>query len=261
MAIKGNSSDKAVVKEFAKYTGGCLVSVTACNPSQSEMVAMGLKAEKDPEYVTETEGVKKVRIDFYVQNKDLKSKITFFLEDKVRSNKDGDKFEFINNAGQNTWCATVEEAVEKVGRNGNKFFKPEGARQALVGEVDFYNFIKTWANVEPGEDCSLEDVKALFKGNFKELQGLVKMFAANSLWVMATVTEKGYQNINNKCFGRATSKVFAKTFYDFATKQKEAGYAIKDAWSTEFKEYIPVPVFADPEPGSDVTNAGQDVDF
>jgi hypothetical protein len=261
MAIKGNSSDKAVIREKSLYVGPTVLAVVAVNPSQSEMVTMGLKADKDPEYLTEVEGVKKVRIDFYVQNVELKTKLSFFLEDKERANKTGDKFEFINNVGQSTWGVSVEEAVAKEGKNGNTWFKPEGARKALVGEVDFYNFIKNWANVAPDEECVLDDIKALFKGNFKELQGLVKMLAANTVWVMATVTEKGYQNINNKCFGRATSKVFAKTFYDFATKQKEAGYAIKDAWSTEFKEYIPVPVFADPEPGSDVTNAGQDVDF
>jgi hypothetical protein len=258
MAVKGNSSDKAVVNERKLFVGPALISVVACNPSQTEMVAMGLKAEKDPEYVTEVEGVKKVRIDFYVQNKDLKTKLTFFLEDKERANKDGDKWEFINNVGQSTWGTSVKECIAKEGKNGNTWFKPEGARKALVGEVDFYNFIKNWANVSPYEECMLDDIKALFKGNFKELQGLVKMLAANTVWAMATVNEKNYQNINNKCFGRATSKMFPKTFSDFAKKQAESEngkYALKDKWSVEFKEYVPVPVFADQDPSSDVTPA------
>lgn len=262
MAIKGNSSDKPVVKEFSKYIGPCVISVSAVNPSQSEMVTMGLKADKDPEYLTEVEGVKKVRIDFYVQNVELKTKLSFFLEDKERANKIGDKFEFINNVGQSTWGVSVEEAVAKEGKNGNTWFKPEGARKALVGEVDFYNFIKNWANVAPDEECVLDDIKALFKGNFKELQGLVKMLAANTVWVMATVNDKGYQNINNKCFGRATSKQFAKTFADFVAKQKDSGYAIKDKYALEFKEYIPVPVFADQDASSDVTPGSTgEVDF
>jgi hypothetical protein len=259
MAIKSNSSDKAVVRERQLYVGPCLVNVVLVNPNLTDLTEAGYNFEKDPEYLsTEEDGTKKVRIDFYVQNKDFKNKVTFFLADKERTNKNGDKFEFVNNAGQNTWCATVEEAVEKEGKNGNKFFKPEGARKALIGETDFYNFIKTWANVEPGEDCSLEDIKALFKGNFKELQGLVKLMANNSLWIMVEVNEKGYQNINNKCFGRATSKQFPNYFSKFAIDQKNAGYPLKSAWSVEFKEYVAKAVSPDSEP---TTKSEPEVEF
>ena len=104
-------------------------------------------------------------------------------------------------------------------------------------------------------------MKALFTGNFKEIQGIVKLLEANYLWVMATIKDKKYQNINNKKFGRGKSSRFVADFANYAKDQATKKYPIKDDWSIEFKEYIPVPVFADPEPGSDVTNAGQDVDF
>lgn len=266
MAVKGNDSNTKVINERVVYVGPALVSVVFCNPTLAELTASGSKIDKEPEYLSDAEdGTKKVRIDFCVQNVDgFKSKVSFFLENKERVTKAGDKFEFINNQGQNTWCASVEEAIAKVGKNGNTYFKPEGARKALVGEVDFYNFIKNWANVAPDEDCSLENIQNLFKGNFKEPQSIVKMMAANTVWVMATVNDKNYQNINNKCFGRATSKQFPKTFADYAKKQAEVEngkYAIKDVYAFEFKEYVAKPVFADPEPGSIVGETTTEVDF
>jgi len=267
MAVKSNASDKQTVREFTLKIGPVLCGVELVNPTLAQLSAIGYNFQNEPEYNTldDKEGHEKVRLDFYLVNSTLgfRQKVTFFLENKERSNKDGDKFEFINNQAQSTWGTSVEEVVAKVGKNGNTWFAPEGAKKALIGEVSLYNFIKTWANVEPKEECVLDNIKAVFKGNFKELQGLVKMLADNTLWVMAEVStkdNKSYQSVNNQYFGRATSKLFANNFAKFAADQKASGYPLKNIWGTEFKDYIAKPVVADAESqpaGTDIKN----VDF
>jgi hypothetical protein len=272
MAVKGNDSSVNTVHERINKIGPILLKVLAINPTLSELNnTLGYKSEKEPEYLSEGEGgVKKCRLDIYVQGKDeptYKSKITIFLEDKQMKAKSGN-FGIMNNYlqgyfGDNVvWKASIEEAIAMTGKNGNTWFKADGARIAFQGEGDLYKFIMNWSNTDTmKEDCVLEDTKALFKGNFKELQGLVKLLANNYFWGMAEVTEKGYQQVNNKVFGKPLSKQFVVDFAKFAKEQKEAGYALKNAWATEFKEYVPVPVFADPEPGSVVGETTTEVDF
>lgn len=264
MAIKGNDSSVAVIKERVLFTGPVLVNVVACNPDLAGLTALGYNFEKDPEYVTDAEaGHKKVRLDFYVQQGEFKNKVSFFLEAILRpeSKNTPGNVEFVNNYGQSTWAASVEEAVEKVGKNGNKWFKPEGARRAVAGETDLYTFIKDWANLDPTKpECTLEDLKAIFKGNFKEFQQIVKDLKSNQVWVMATVNEKGYQNVSNKVFGRATSKQFPTQFAKYVADQAKGSYPFKDNWSVEFKEYVPVVVTPDSDPAP-VTTAANTADI
>lgn len=273
MAIKGQDSTVNTTHEKVNKIGPVALKVLAINPTLSEMNGtLGFKTEKEPEYITEVEGVKKCRLDIYVQGKDdptYKSKVSIFLEDKQMKAKSGN-FGIMNSYlqgyyGDNiVWKASVEEATSMTGKNGNTWFKPDGARIAFQGEPDLYKFLEAWSNTNTSkEDCVLEDSKALFKGNFKELQGLVKLLANNYFWGMAEVTEKNYQQVNNKVFGKPLSKQFPNDFAKYAQEQKESGYPLKNAWSLEFKEYIPVPVFADQDASSDVTNAGStaDVDF
>ena len=273
MAIKGQDSTVNTTHERVNKIGPIALRVLAINPTLAELNnTLGYKTEKEPEYLSEGEGgVKKCRLDIYVQGKDepsYKSKISIFLEDKQMTAKSGN-FGIMNNYlqgyyGDNVvWKASVEDAIAMTGKNGNTWFKADGARIAFQGEPDLYKFLEAWSNTDTSkEDCVLEDSKALFKGNFKELQGLVKLFATSKyFWGMAEVTEKNYQQVNNKVFGKPLSKQFVNDFAKYAEEQKKSGYPLKNTWATEFKEYIPVPVFADPEPGSDVTNAGQDVDF
>lgn len=264
MAVKSNDSSKPVVREFVPMVGPAMAKVESINPTLSELTALGYNFQNEPEYLSETDGVTKVRVDIFLKAVvgDWKSKVTFFIDSKPVVNKAGDKQEYINKYGQNSWGASVEECSARTSKSGHNFFEPDGARQAYGGESTFYEFLKTWANVEVGKDeCSLEDIKALFKGNFKELQSLVKALAGNSLWVMATVNEKDgkyYQGVYNRYFGRATSKKFVSDFVAYANKQKTSGYPIKETWSTSFQEFVPK-VTTDPTP--DAEEAATDVEF
>lgn len=256
MAVNANNSNEQVVKERIPSTGPVKVSVVAINPNMAEMVAMGMNVTEEPQYITVgDDGTKKCRLDIYVTGNEgkFKTKLAFFLENKERANNSGDKFEIINNYCQSTWATSINEAVQRVGRNGNTWFDEKGARVALGGEVDFYNFIQNWANAKLDEECFLDNLKAIFDGNFSELKGLVKVLANNELYVMATVSNRNgkfYQGVNNKYFGRATSKKFAMDFMGYADKQSKANYPLKEQWSLEFKEFDATTIVADPEPAN-----------
>lgn len=261
MAIKGNSSDQEVKKEFKQYTGPVQVKVVACNPTQDELQKMGYKADKPVEYLSKDKNENnQVRLDFYVESLDgnLKSKAVFFIgeNERTESTNTPGNFEFTNFYGKHAYGQSAEAiASEKA------WFKNEGCRRTLAGEADFLDFLQAWGNLGDEDQGTLEDMKALFKGNFKEIQGIVKLLGANYLWVMATIKDKKYQNISNKKFGRGKSNRFAADFAKYAKDQAAKKYPIKDDWSVEFKEYVPVPVFADPEPGSAVGETAPEVDF
>lgn len=272
MAIKGQDSNVNTSGEFQKFTGPVQVLVEAINPSQTELQAMGYKADKVPEYVIEDDKGRKIKIDVYVKGKDnpkFRTKFTLFLEDKeLKSSKTG-KVAVMNNYCQGAfdnfcyWDMSIEDTLNREGKNGNKYVKPDGARIAKSGEPDLYRFLFNWSNTDNSkEDCVLDNFQAIFKENYKELQGLVKLLGDKFFWGMAIVTEKGYQGLYPKMFGKPLAKEFPNKFAAYVAEQAKGEYPIKDKWSVEFKEYIPVPVFADAEPGSDVTpGSTTEVDF
>ena len=243
MAIQGNSSDKSVVAEIKYYTGVCSVHMLAINPSLEESQKLGFNFQKEPEYLTDKEGVKGIRLDFYVSNTVFKSKISVFLKNEVRMNGNKDKTQFINKFGTTTWAATKQEAIDKVAKNGKKWFSPEGAREAFVGEEQLYSLLQNWLNVKIGDELQLNNLAKLFTGDVKELADLIKTFGSNTFKVLAQVSTtedgKNYQQVNNNIFDRATTTTATK-FINYVKAQKEAGYPIKDEFSIEFKQYIPV---------------------
>lgn len=275
--MQPRKSDEQVVREYLPKIGPVMVEVTAINPTLTEMVGMGMNTDKEPEYITvDNEGIKTVRLDVYVENKEvnLKTKFALFITNKEWKSKAG-KFAIINNLCQGyfdsfcVWQESVEAAVAMQGRNGNTWFDEKGARIALVGEPDLYRFIFTWFNLKPNEDECVINIQKLFNGDFSELKGFVKMCAANKnvFQVMATANNRNdnwYQSINNRCFGRATSKKFITDFIKYAANQKEQGYELKEVWSTELKDLdisqisIPTP---DPEPETTDNKAVGDFPF
>lgn len=243
MAIVGNNSDKSVAPETKFYTGVCSVKIDDVNPTLAESQKLGFNFQKEPEYITEKEGVKGIRLDFYVSNSLFRSKVSVFLKNEIRKDKNKEKTQFINKFATTTWAITKEEALEKTAKNGKKWFLPEGVREAFIGEEQLYSLLQNWLNVKIGDELQLNNFSKLFNGETKELKDLIKSFGSNTFKVLSQVSitedNKIYQQINNNIFDRATSSTSAK-FIKYADDQKKAGYPIKDAFSIEFKQYIPV---------------------
>lgn len=241
MAFVANDSNKKFFNEIKLYTGVSPMKIVGICPTLEELNGLGFNFEKGPVYVSkdETTGTDKVRIDVVFMNDKVKSKSAFFLENRERQSKAGDKYEIINNFGQSTWAPSVGDAVEKVGKNGKKWFKPEGARVALVGEVALIGFLRDWLNANPEDQGKIDNYPALFAGNFKELQNYVKILSKNTIYTLSTVREGKYQGVYNGFFVRSQfSLAAAQTkFSTYAKAQKDAGYPIKDAYSFAFQEY------------------------
>ena len=243
MAIVANESSKEFFQSFTLYTGVSPMKVVGICPTLEELQGIGFKAfDKEPVYTSKSdEGIDKVRIDVVFKNDKVMTKAAFFLENKQReSAKTPGLFEIINNFGQNTWATSVEEAVEKVAKkSGKKWFKPEGARIALSGEVNLINFIRDWANSNPEDISTIDSYSNLFKGNFKELQDLVKTLKNNTIYTLSTVKEGKYQGIYNGFFVRTQFSLDAAKvkFSNHVADQQKANYPLKETYSFAFQEY------------------------
>lgn len=265
MAIVANESSKEFFQSFTLYTGVSPMKVVGICPTLEELQGIGFKAfDKEPVYTSKSdEGIDKVRIDVVFKNDKVMTKAAFFLENKQReSAKTPGLFEIINNFGQNTWATSVEEAVEKVAKkSGKKWFKPEGARIALSGEVALINFIRDWANSNPEDQSTIDSYDKLFKGNYKELQDLVKLLKNNTIYTLSTVKDGKYQGIYNGFFVRTQFKIEAAKlkFSNHVQDQVKAGYPLKESFSFEFKEYTGGIIEPDAEVGEHKIDKTEDI--
>lgn len=203
---------KRINEEFEKVlkTGLLEANVIAINPTIEEYKdKLGIELKEDSkaaEYLGETkDGNKYVRIDVWleeIKNQD-KFKVSFFLEDKERENKDGSKNQYINSIGMCTWAADENDLAEW-------FTKGRDYRIAYVGEEDLYNFMRTWLadlDYRDVETVLQLDWKKLMRGNVKDLKDQINGEWCKSIVALATVIvkerdgeSKEYQGIYNKAF-------------------------------------------------------------
>ena len=201
--ITGNS-------DFGKKVGLFEANVIAVNPTAEEfkdILGMELKEDsKAAEYLGETkDGNNYLRVDFWleeVKNKE-KFKVSFFLEDKERENKDLTKKQYINSTGLCSWASDENDLADW-------FTKGRDYRVAYTGEEDLYNFMRTWlADLDYRDaDTVLQlEWKKLMRGNVKDLKDQIDGEWAKSVVALATVIvkerdgeSKEYQGIYNKAF-------------------------------------------------------------
>jgi hypothetical protein len=213
MAITGQKRELPVTKDFTKKVGIFEAEVIAINPTVEEykdILGRELKEDsKATEYLYYKDGVAKVRVDIWL--KDVKAdkegvhfidKVTFFLEDTKRSNKDGSKKQYVNNIGMCSWASSEE--------NLPTWFVKRDYRIAYTGEEELITFLRTWlGNLDfSKEDCQVSlDWKKIIVGNLKEWRDEIGGEWCASVGALATVKtvekEEGpvsYQNIYNKAF-------------------------------------------------------------
>ena len=210
MAGIGGSKREKSELDFSKKVGLFEANVIAINPTIEEfkdILGMELKEDsKAAEYLGETkDGNTYLRIDVWLQkvNAEDKFKVSFFLEDKERENKDGTKNQYINSVGMCSWAADENDLAEW-------FTKDRDFRIAYVGEEDLYNFLRIWL-------CELDyrnakttleiEWKKLMRGNVKQLKDEINGEWCGTVGALATVIvkerdgeSKEYQGIYNKAF-------------------------------------------------------------
>lgn len=209
MNIGGKKREVTQFTETQKKVGLFEGRVIAINPSAEEykeILGMELKEDsKATEYLGESQdGNTTLRIDFWleeVKNKD-KFKVTFFLEDKEKENKDQTKKQYINNVGTCSWADDVN--------NLPAWFSGRDYRVANAGEEDLYNFLKTWLGELDYRDAETTlqlDWKKLMKGNLKDLKSQVNGEYCTNVVALATIKTvikeddtKEYQGVYNRAF-------------------------------------------------------------
>lgn len=194
--------------DFSKKVGLFEGAVIAINPTTEQfkdLLGMELKeGSKADEYLGDRDGNTLLRIDFWleeVKNKD-KFKVSFFLEDKERENKDGTKQQYINEVGSCSWADDPNNLPE--------WFVKRDYRQAYSGEEELYNFMRTWlCDLDYRSDATTLqlDWKKLMKGNVKDLKDQIGGEFCGNVGCLATVIVKEvegemkeYQGIYNKAF-------------------------------------------------------------
>ena len=192
--IKGKVREQN--EEFAKKIGMVEVSVLTINPTEEEygtILGMPLKEGSNAaKYLGESkDGNPYIRVDFWLKaTKDnQKFKVSFFIEDKNRENKDGTKTQYINDIGICSW-----------GEDDSKlpaFFLKREYRIAKSGEEDFYTFLRSWLGgldyADPDTELQL-DWKKLIKGNVDMIKELVDSEYSVPFLAMAIVTVKEGEN-------------------------------------------------------------------
>jgi hypothetical protein len=196
--------------EFANKKCGLFeANVIAVNPTEEdykELLNIELKEDsKATEYLGESkEGNIFLRVDVWleeVKNKD-RFKVTFFLENKERENKDLTKKQYINAVGACCWADDANNLPE--------WFKARDYRIAFTGEEDFYNFMRTWLGELDLRNAETEldmEWKKLMKGNVKLIRDQINGEWCTPVIALATITTKEkdgetkeYQNVYNRGF-------------------------------------------------------------
>lgn len=215
-AFGGSKKQLQEFQDYVKKIGVFEAVPVAVNPDKEEIEKLiGRELEKEIEYLGTKDDVKTARITFYleeVKNKEIFN-VSFFLEDRYRTNKNEDNFQWINSHGQTTWAAQEDTLPEWFTNN-------KDVRKAKVGEEELYSFLRNWLqiNFQDPDAVLMLDTKKLFKGNVRDLEdqiganyGLVedksgKTYPATVCFLATVKTKdidgekKTFQVVNNKFF-------------------------------------------------------------
>lgn len=217
MAIGGERRESNFVEQ-PKYVGLFEGRVIAINPDYEKYVELingpAKEDSKQFEYLGESkDGNTYLRLDFWLEEVKTrkrsdgsvvneKFKLTFFLENKVRINKDATRTQYINNIGVCSWASDKDDLPD--------WFVKRPYREAYAGEEQLYNFLRMWlCNLDYRTDTAeLElDWKKLMKGNIRELTSQIGGEWCGNVVPVATVevSEKDgevreYQKIYNDAF-------------------------------------------------------------
>ena len=261
--------------EIKRYTGVGSVFVVGVNPSKTELEKLyDRELDKDPEYITEKDGVTSARIDFIIKTDptakcsngiELLTKFSMFIRNEYRFNKDKTKVQVIDKYGRTAWV-TKEQAKNHeipVYKNGpaniDKDYRP-----AYVGEEDITNFLKLflgipnpekWVkNEETGRrevvglvdnpqdcECRLENIEDYFKGKFNEIKGAINLMPNNKIKVLFGVrtTDEGkqYQDVYTRKFLSNAVSVYDKLSEDVQSAKDNGAYPNTEFVIADLQEY------------------------
>jgi hypothetical protein len=208
--IGGVKKESSAELKFGKKVGLFQANIIAVNPTIEEystILNIELSAEsKATEYLgTSKDGNTYLRLDIWLQEvKNQENfKVSFFLEDLERENRDKTKKQYINSVGMTGWAADENDLWEW-------FTKERDYRVAYIGEEELYDFMRTWlSKLDYRQSATVLqlDWTKLMRGNVKDLKDQIDGEWCSSVVALATIVvrerdgeTKEYQGIYNKGF-------------------------------------------------------------
>jgi len=196
--------------KFNKKVGLFEANVVAINPTNEEYKdVLGIELSEDSKatnYLGETrDGNTYLRVDVWLQEvKNQENfKVSFFLEDRERENRDQTKKQYLNSVGMTSWADDENNLFDWFKENREY-------RVAFIGEEELYDFLRTWLgqlDYRSAETTLTLDWSKLMRGNVKDLKDQVDGEWCNSIVALATVVTKErdgdtveYQGVYNKSF-------------------------------------------------------------
>jgi len=262
---KGLESSEGV--DFKRYIGLGVCNVIAINPTKEELETLyKTTLDKDPEYTSKDDnGIPQVRLDFIVKTIPEKndgieftSKVTFFLRNSPRFNKDSTKIQVINKYGETTWIPVDMAKKGEIPANMSWYLGPY--RPAFSGEEDLNSFLKVYLNIptrswkdpNSGEvhniedpttaEAQLENIKDYFSGNVKELRDVISLQKENKIkipfGIKTTEDNKEYQTAFTKMFLRSGSKNSSRLDAAIKDAQDNGAYTNCIFSTQSLKEYV-----------------------
>tara|TARA_R100000951_G_scaffold4951_1_gene5634 strand:- start:59076 stop:59957 length:882 start_codon:yes stop_codon:yes gene_type:complete len=222
--VKRESAGGGENTNFPKKVGLFEADIVAINPTIEEystVLGMDLKPEsKATDYLGETrDGNSYLRVDVWLRQVKTENlfKVSFFLEDRERENRDQTKKQYINSVGMTAWAADENDLWDW-------FTEGRDHRVAYIGEEELYDFMRTWLgqlNYRHATTVLQLDWKKLMRGNIGDLKSEIDGEWCNTVVALATVVvkerdgeTKEYQGIYNKGFlGGYTMKQFRLVDY------------------------------------------------
>ena len=276
MMAFGRAQESKEAAEIKRFTGVGSVFVVGVNPNKSELEKLyDRELDKDPEYITEKDGITSARIDFIVKtdtaakcNNDIEllTKVSMFIRKEYRFNKDKTKVQVIDKYGRTAWV-TKEQAKNHeipVYSNGKPANIDKDYRPAYVGEEDITNFLKLflgipnvekWVkNEETGRrevvglvdnpedcECRLENIEDYFKGKFNEIKDAINLMPNNKIKVLFGVrtTDEGkqYQDVYTRKFLSNAVSVYDKLAEDVQSNKDNGAYPNTEFVVADLQEY------------------------
>ncbi len=209
MNIGGKKRENTGSGEYVKSVGLFEARVIAINPNAEEYKEkLGIELKEDSkaiEYLGDSkDGNTYLRLDFWLEEvkNEKKFKVSFFLEDKERENKDGTKKQYINEVGSCSWADDPNNLPE--------WFSKREYRVAYVGEEELYDFMKVWLGDLDFRDADTVlqlEWKKLMRGNVKDIKDQINGEYSVNIVALSTILSKErdgeikeYEVVYNKAF-------------------------------------------------------------
>ena len=271
MAVaKGRSTDTA---EYKRYIGVAPVFINAVNPTKKELEGFyNTTIDNEPKYLGEVEvndkKIPNVRIDFIVTTDEtvvgtaLRTKISFFIRNEYRYNRDRTKVQVIDKYGRTAWV-TIEQAKNHeipVYANGlaniDKDYRPlyYGEEQltefirAYLGILPVMKYVdNTWVMREHPEEYEirLDKIANYFKNDFSELKEIITYQPNNKVKVLfgvrTTDDNKMYQTVFTDMFLKNSNSDYTKLAKTVQERKDAGAYSTTDFEVCDLKEYVVKP--------------------